>query len=397
MSLLENGINIAKQQMIVAMQNQDEEAFTSAIDELAKGIEQNVLEQARQTSDANVLSTRGNRALTSKENKFYSDWIKAGKSDNPKSALANVEVTFPETIINQVFEEITESHPLLSAINFTNTSGAIKFLVSKSGRPTAKWGALTDEITKEIDADLAEIDMSLEMLSAFIPVSKAMLDLGPIWLDNYVRTFLSESIANGLESGIVSNLDTATGPIGMMADLSKGSLATDQSHTTYTAKTATALNSLLPEDLDPQLAKLAKNEQGVSRTVDGVILVVNPEDYFSKVLPATTVLSANGTYTNNVLPYPIQIIQSSAIDKDKAVLGLGKKYFMGLGASGQAGRIEFSDEYKFIEHKRYYKTYLYGNGRPMDNNAFLVLNISKLKPAYLKVEQVSSSTTSTGA
>jgi len=40
-------------------------------------------------------------------------------------------------------------------------------------------------------------------LSAFIPVSQSILDLGPEWLDRYVRTILSEAIFEGLEGGII--------------------------------------------------------------------------------------------------------------------------------------------------------------------------------------------------
>ena len=39
-----------------------------------------------------------------------------------------------------------------------------------------------------------------------------------------------------------------------------------------------------------------------------------------------------------------------------------------------------------LEDERVYLTKLYGHGEPVDNNAFLVLDISKLKPAVLKVE-----------
>ena len=96
-------------------------------------------------------------------------------------------------------------------------------------------------------------------------------------------------------------------------------------------------------------------------------------------------MSPAGTYVNNILPYPTTIIQSVRVPKDKAILGLGKKYFMGIGTA-KSGKIEYSDQYHFLEDERVYLTKLYGHGEPVDNNAFLVLDISKLKPAVLKVE-----------
>ena len=78
------------------------------------------------------------------------------------------------------------------------------------------------------------------------------------------------------------------------------------------------------------------------------------------------------------------MIQSTQVPEGKAVLGIGKKYFMGIGTA-KSGKIEYSDDYHFLEDERVYLTKLYGHGEPVDNNAFLVLDISKLEPAILKV------------
>ena len=58
---------------------------------------------------------------------------------------------------------------------------------------------------------------------------------------------------------------------------------------------------------------------------------------------------------------------------------------MGIGTA-KSGKIEYSDQYRFLEDERVYLTKLYGHGEPLDNNAFQVLDITNLKPAILKVE-----------
>ena len=98
-------------------------------------------------------------------------------------------------------------------------------------------------------------------------------------------------------------------------------------------------------------------------------------------------MTPEGRYVNDVLPVPTQIIQSVAVAQGEAILGLGKKYFLGVG--GKRG-IQFSDDYKFLEDKRYYKIVAYSNGRPKDDNAFLRLDISDLEPLYLEVREVAS-------
>lgn len=69
------------------------------------------------------------------------------------------------------------------------------------------------------------------------------------------------------------------------------------------------------------------------------------------------------------------------MEQGKAVLGIAKRYIMAIG-TGKGGKIEYSDEYRFLEDERTYLVKLYGTGRPKDNTSFLYLDISNLKPLY---------------
>lgn len=113
--------------------------------------------------------------------------------------------------------------------------------------------------------------------------------------------------------------------------------------------------------------------------------MVNPVDYIKRILPASTVRATDGSYKNNIFPYPTKVVQSAVLDEGEAILGIAKNYFMGIGA-GSSGKIEYSDEFQFLEDNRVYTTKMYGMGRPKDNNSFQYLDISKLKPQSLKVE-----------
>ena len=372
--------------MIAALHEQNENKYVESMTALFEVLQKETLEKAQELAgvkDTEILQARGVRVLTSQEKKYFEKLGEAMRAENPKQALTDPELIMPETVINAVFDDLQTEHPLLSRISFTNTQGAIKFLMSNNDYQKAVWGKLCAEITEEIESSFKEIDMTLMKLSAFIPVCEAMLDLGPAWLDSYVRQCLYEALANGLEDGIINNLNTTTGPVGMIADMTTGSGGVGAA--TFTAKTATPITDLKPATIGAQLAKLAKDEAGKYRAIRDVILIVNPVDYMTKVFPATTVMTGNGTYVNNVLPYPMTVIQSAAVASGKAVLGLGYKYFMGLGMSSRAGRIEYSDEFKWLEDERVYKIKLYANGMPMDNNAFQYLDISGLKPLTIAV------------
>lgn len=366
-----------------AIKDGNDESFAQAFTEFTEFIQEQVMEEAKgivQAADANILVGRGVRQLTSAENKYYEKVIEAMKSSNPQQALTELEVVMPKTVIDAVFEDLVENHPLLEAINFQDTSGLIEFIVNTNGRELATWGTLTATIVKELTSGFKKINMTLHKLSAFLPVAKSMLDLGPVWMDRYVRAILGEAILNGLEEGIINGTGKDM-PIGMNRQVGEGVTVTDG---VYPLKATVVITSLDPVSYGDLLATIAKDAKGKTRVINNVLLIVNPVDYFKKVMPATTIRSTDGTYVNNVLPYPTTVIQSTQIPEGKAIIGLGRKYFMGIGTA-KSGKIEYDDSYKFLEDERVYLVKLYGHGEPLDNNAFQYLDISGLVPAVQEV------------
>lgn len=366
-----------------ALKAEDPEQVAQAMADMAEGIQNEVLEKAKgmaavEQLDAQALAARGLRQLTSDEKKYYEKVITAMRSDTPKQALANLDVTMPKTIIESVFEDLQREHPLLAAVNFTNTTYMTEFILNKNGKQKAVWGAITAEITKELEGDFEKFDVVLNSLTAFLPVAKSMLDLGATWLDSYVREVLKEAMYAGLEEGIVCGTGVNM-PIGMMKDLDKPHVDGQP----YADKEAIVVTSFSADAYGAILAKLAVSRNGRPRAVTGVIMVVNPVDYFNKIMPATTIQRPDGTFANNVLPYPTTVIQCEEVPEGKAIVGIAAKYFMGIGTS-KDGVIEYDDSYKFLQRERIYAAFLYGNGKPLDNNAFEVLDISKVQPmAYL--------------
>ena len=144
------------------------------------------------------------------------------------------------------------------------------------------------------------------------------------------------------------------------------------------------------------VSMLAVDPNGKPRRVRDLILVVNPLDYFRRVMPATTVMAPDGTYRNDVLPYPMETIQSAAVPVGKAILGIGYRYLALLG-SERDGRIDYSDHYQFLQDNRVYLIKGYAYGLPLDNNAFLFLDISALEPLAYRVNIVDQRTPSDDA
>jgi len=373
-----------KENLIKAFKSEDEDAIAKAFAEFANTVQQNIMEEYtayQKTQDSAILAKRGIHQLTAEETKFYQNIINAMKSVNPQQAFTGLDTAFPETVIDNVIADIKSAHPLLDAINFTNTTVLTKMILNKQGAQLATWGPLNSAIAQELSGAIGKIDLTLCKLSAFMLVSKDMLAVGPEWLDAYVRGILSEAIALALETAIVDGTGNNE-PIGMDRCVADDVTVTGG---VYPLKTPVVVNDLKPSTYGTILSTLAQGPNGKTRPISNVLLVVNPTDYFTKVMPATTIRAADGTYTRDVFPFPTTVIQSPAVPAGKAIFGLANRYFMGIGAGTNGGKIEYSDEFRFLDDERVYLTKLYGNGRALDDNAFILADISGLTPATLEV------------
>lgn len=357
-----------------AVKEGNEENFAQTFTEFTDMLQEAVLAEAKgliQSNDNAILSGRGARALTSEETEYYQKVLDAMKTNNPKQALTDVDNVLPKTVIDAIFEDLTAEHPLLNAISFQNTGALVEILVSTSSG-VAGWGDLSATINKELAGAFAVVDLTQKKLSAFIPVSKAMLDLGPEWLDRYVRSILTEALATELEAAIVDG-DGNGKPLGMTRAL------TGAVDGVYPRKNAVAVTALDPETIGGLLNTISQGPNSKRRAVPKLLMVVSPADYYTKVFPATTARTADGGFNLNVFPYPVDVIPSPAVPDGRAVFGLANRYFFGLGTS-RGGKLEYDDSYKFLEDQRVYLIKLYGNGRPLDANAFAYADISGLKP-----------------
>lgn len=380
-----------------AMQEGSEQKMIACLENYSENVCAAMLQEAQslsvaQRNDATVLSARGVRQLTNEETAYYKALTAAMRTDvsGVKNALTDIAVTMPETIIDQVMQDVKSNFELLDAIDFVNSSYMTSWIYNKQGVQTAKWGAIGSAVTKELSGAFGKISVTTCKLTAFMAVSQDYLDLGAAWLDRYVRAILTEAAGTAMEAAIVDgagNADSADCPVGMTRDLDKGNTDGSTGLTTYPQKTATKVTSLDPATYGAILAKLSKTPTGRNRKVSGVILVCNPEDYFTKIMPATTYMTPSGGYVSNVLPFPTRVIQSEGCPKGKAVVGLGKQYIGMLGAGSKKGVVTYDDSVQFLEDNRVYKIRLLGNGRPKDNTSFEVLDISALEALAYKIVQ----------
>lgn len=359
-------MNNEQKELLNAFKSGEDDAVATAMVHFADSIQQKVLAEARQDmADASILSSRGQAQLTSEERKYYDAVIKGGGFDGTEELV-------PATIFERVFEDLTQDHGLLAKIQMVNVTGISEFIVSRGVNP-AWWGKLTAAVKEVLDNGFNVVNLNQFKLSGYIPVAKSMLDLGPVWLDRYVRTVLVEALRIALEQAVVDG-DGNEQPIGMLRDIK------NVSEGKHSEKTAVPLKDFTPASLGNLMSTFSKvTYDGVDGTFyrnvkpEDVIFVCNPADYWGVVYPAITTQIMDGSYRTG-LPLPFSIETSVAVPEGKAVCGVARDYFMGIGSTLQIGT---SDEAKFIEDQRVYLAKQYANGAPKSNDSFVVLTLPK--------------------
>ena len=372
-----------------ALKAENEEALSVAFEQFTEAVVDSIRNDYEMHHNDNaILAQRGYRILTANEQKFYEQWIENAKSSNPRQEFTDLlNDGMPQTIIEDVYRNLVNDHPLLNAITFTNVSYLTRWILNDHTVDKAVWGNINTEVSKKITSSFKIIEMTQCKLSCYAVIPKDMLELGPVYLDNYIRTILVDALACALENGIV----TGTGknmPIGLDRNISSTASVVGGE---YPKKTAVKVKSFLPAEYGPLVAKMAKTEKGIYRKIEKVGLICNPVDYLNKVMPATTVLNAAGTYTNNIFPVPTEVFQSAELSEGTAILCLPKEYFMGLG-SNKNGSITYDDSTQFLEDNRVYMIKSYANGRAFDDTVSLLLDISELDPAYITVKNLEVAT-----
>lgn len=338
-------------------------------------------ESLKDEHDAQILKDRGYRALTSKETKFYDSLVEIARTRGAVTqSLTDIDVTIPETIFDEVFEGIRRDHPLLDRLNLVNTKSiTAKWLLNTGLEGVAGWGELCSEIDDQLKSGFVAVEVNMNKLSAYMYLCLTIVELGYEWLHRYCVMCLAEAIATALELAVVAGTGSNQ-PIGMTKVIAEvGQTQTIPAQD----KEAITINDLSVATLGGIAKTLSNNG---TRKVDAMLMIVNPLDAYDKVAPAVTVLNATGEYVRRYA-FPMEVIESSAVPEGKAIFGLGRQYFLGVGL-GRDGRVTYSDDFKFLDDVRTIKHKLVAGGQPKDNNSFVYADISNLAPAYFNVKIV---------
>lgn len=378
-------------QMAEAMQSNDNDKIALAWSAFSDCIANQIRADFAATQgadDADALSARGYRKLTSSEQRWYEKLSSALSSKNPKQEFIDIlhsdekDDVMPETILDDVLRYLQENRRLLAALRMQYVGYAVKWIINDNSVQRGAWGEIDAKIVAEIKGAIKLLDIEQAKYSAFCVIPIDILDMGPQFLDSFIRATMAEAIGLGLEEAVVAGTGVNM-PCGIMRNPNG---VFDQTNG-YPEKEAVPVTSFAPVEYGKLVSMVAKTEKGKEREFQKVYIICSMTDYLTKIMPATTVLTPNVGYVGNLFPFPTEVIPCSAVPSGKASLGLLDDYTLAVGGN-KNGVIEYDDSIGFLDHTRTFRVVQHAAGRAYDNTSFITLDISGLDPAYVTVKNV---------
>lgn len=342
-----------------------ENAFTEMFTALQEDLTEKITAEARnEVHDAQILAARGQNVLTSEERKFFNAVAASG-------GFAEDSI-LPVTTQERVFDDLVSEHPLLEAIGLKDLGAVTRFIYSDPTKAYA-WGALFGDIKGQISTAFREEQIGQLKLTAFAVIPKDMLELGPEYVEKYVRTLLVESYSVGLEYGLVNGKGPAQNePVGLMKDVNADTGAvTDKTPSGTLTFAPSEKGEIVAKELGNVVINLSTDSKDKSRKVlNKIVMLVNPVDAI-KVQIGNTIQTPNGQWVTT-LPYNISPIESEEVPVGKALFFVKGEY---LAAIAGGYKVNKFDETLAIEDARLYTLKQFANGKPKDNKTALVYDL----------------------
>lgn len=346
---------------------QRNELYAAAMSTMGEELLEVVSEASKKEAEELFNTFQKNPKMSANEIKFFNEINKNVGTKN--GAL------LPEETVNQVFDELVQEHLLLSIINFKNAGARLKALTVKTEAGTAYWGKISDEIKGQLDATFEEKGFEQNKLTAFVVIPKDALKFGVTWLKQFVMEQIKEAMSVALEDAIVNGTGESK-PVGLIKDLSKGTVQSDRVVYSTDKESLASLATLTPETAPklfaPVMKHLSVSEKGKSLKIAGqTYLLVNSTDYY-ELLAKFTNLNAQGVYTA-VLPFGIQLAECTAIASGKAIAFVANRYDAYIG--GGVALEEF-DQTLAIDDLQLVTAKSYWYGKAKDNHVSALLTLA---------------------
>ncbi|GAB6512512.1 phage major capsid protein [Bacillus cereus] len=335
-------------------------ALNSMIEALATDVRSDILNQVNESMvDRSIMQSRGANVLTSEEMKFFNAVVEDGGFKSTE--------TLPKTTQERIFDDLVQGHPLLEHIGLENL-GAVTEFIYGDPEGAAVWGPLFGDIKGQLNATFRKESITQLKLTVFIPLANDMLKLGPVGVERYVRTMITEAMSVGLERGFVAGTGKNE-PIGLLKDPS-GSVTNGVYPDKKVAGTLTfepgrktinelkGVVKLLAKKLNPD----GKTDADRPKNIAGkVVMVTNPFDTFD-IQANATIQNAAGVHVTS-LPFNPIPTESVFVPQRQVVFFVKGEYIAAMGGTEPIKKYE---ETLALEDATVYIAKQYATGKPKD-------------------------------
>lgn len=349
-----------------ATPEQLEAAWNSMQDELVNSLTTQITKAVQtQNADQTILAARGVNVLTSEETKFFNEVVQSDGFTDDK--------ILPETTVDRIFEDLTTEHPFLSEINLQK-AGLLTRIIKSDPSGAAVWGKVFGEIKGQLDAAFREEKITQSKLTSFVVLPKDLDQFGPVWIEAYARTQITETFSVALEDGYINGAGPVKDqPIGLIRDLEAPvSQSTGHAKKAVAGTLTFADSETTVKELSGVMKYLSTKSTGKSVNVGGkVVLVVNPTDAW-EVKAQYTFLNTNGTYVT-ALPFNLRIVESEFATAGEVIAFVNNRYDAYTAGGVQINKY---DQTLALEDCNLFTAKQFAFGKAEDNKAAAIYKLS---------------------
>ena len=312
-------------------------------------------ENGEQRKMAKQINTRNtNEVMTIRESlkieevrSFYQNLANAMTE---KRSLTGAEKVVPTEVIDRIESKLGDYSTLLAEVTVEKIGGTSRAVIA-GDIPSAIWFEIGKKALDELDDALEGVEFDGFGLGGYVAVPNIIIENSLINLAGHIEDRLAKSIAKALDNAILNGTGVKQ-PTGVI-------------------KSAVVANKVdSTGEITDLIAKLAKVD--TDGTGGEVIAVMNRATYYSKIVPKTLAVAANGVLTGSYA-LPFRVVLSAYADDNTIVFGDFKQFLL---AQRSEIRVESSTEVQFTSDNTVFKGVGFYDGKATKAEAFAVVTIT---------------------
>lgn len=327
---------------------EDEQPEVKTDDEKENGEQRKMAKQIT-TRNANEVMTIRESLKIEEVRSFYQNLANAMQE---KRSLTGAEKVVPLEVIDRIESKLGDYSTLLQEVTVEKIGGTGRAVIA-GDIPQAIWFEIGKKALDELDDALEGVEFDGFGLGGYVAVPNIVIENSLINLASHIEDRLAKSIAKALDNAILNGTGIKQ-PTGVI-------------------KSAVVANKVdSTGDITDLIAKLAKVD--TDGTGGEVIAVMNRATYYSKIVPKTLAVAANGVLTGSYA-LPFRVVLSAYAADNQIVFGDFKQFLL---AQRSEIRVESSTEVQFTSDNTVFKGVGFYDGKATKAKAFAVVTIKEV-------------------